>query len=78
MQIPQSRRLNELLFTRIQEYNVRTFRRGAVVTAIAAGTAGPRQRTLHGGEHVVQAVGDDDVVINRHYYRHHNHGNTNT
>lgn len=44
----------------------------------AVGAVGPRHRGLEGGEHVVQAVSDDHIVVNGHYESHHNHGNTKT
>ena len=41
-----------------------TCRCAAAVTVSLTEAAGPRQRGLEGGEHVVYAVGDDDVIVN--------------
>lgn len=41
-----------------------TYRRVAAVAVSPAKATGPRQWRLERGEHVVQAVGDDDVIVN--------------
>lgn len=58
--------------------------RGVTCTDVAAAAVcpakavWPRQRRLHGGKHVVQAVADDDIVVNGHYKSHHNCCNSNS
>lgn len=44
-----------------------TNRRVAAVTVSPTEATGPRQWRLERGEHVVQAVGDDDVIVNGYY-----------
>ena len=41
-----------------------TYGHAAAVTVSPAEAAGPRQRRLEGGKHVVQAVGNDDIIVN--------------
>lgn len=52
--------------------------RVAAVSVGPAGAAGPRQGRLEGGEHVVQAVADDDVVVDGNYQGDHDHRYANT
>lgn len=46
--------------------------------AAAVGAGGPGQRRLEGGKQVVQAVGDDDVVVHCHQHGHHDHREAHT
>lgn len=39
----------------------------AAVAVSPAEACRPRQRRLEGGEHVIQAVGDDDIIVNGNY-----------
>lgn len=56
-------KFHQNLLTRFGDEKI-TCRRVAAVTVSPTQAAGPRQRRLEGGEHVVQAVGDDDIIVN--------------